>query len=209
MRRYSDVSCSQVCRKSAAGRELSHGLIHVASEFRLGGGTLFAGVRRYSSLHCASARRARCGGIVLNHKDTKDTKKDFCLYRFCRASCSLCLGVYLNRTCLCLSWRFSRGLPKVLKTPPQGFERLRKLSGGSRGRSGTGRRPIGRRWLGWIELRKSGDGRGSRVGSTSSPQASSSRCARLAQRGDDFSNDFWPGAILLGCARVAKKCLTR
>ena len=27
--------------------------------------------------------------------------------------------------------------------------------------------------------------------------------------GMDFSNDFWPCAILLGCARVAKKCLTR
>jgi hypothetical protein len=25
----------------------------------------------------------------------------------------------------------------------------------------------------------------------------------------DFSNDYWPGAILLGCTRVAKKCLTR
>ena len=41
VRRYSDVSCSQVCRKLAAGRELLDGLIHVASEFRLGGGALF------------------------------------------------------------------------------------------------------------------------------------------------------------------------
>jgi hypothetical protein len=43
VRRYSDASCSQACRKLAAGRELLRGLIHVASEFRLGGGTLFAG----------------------------------------------------------------------------------------------------------------------------------------------------------------------
>jgi hypothetical protein len=43
VRRYSDVSCSQVCRKLVAGRELLDGLIHVASEFRLGGGTLFVG----------------------------------------------------------------------------------------------------------------------------------------------------------------------
>ena len=42
-RRYSDASCSQVCRKLAAGRELLDGLIQVASEFRLAGGTLFAG----------------------------------------------------------------------------------------------------------------------------------------------------------------------
>ena len=42
MRRYSDVSWSQVCRKLAAGRELLDGLIQFASEFRLGGGTLFA-----------------------------------------------------------------------------------------------------------------------------------------------------------------------
>jgi hypothetical protein len=43
VRRYWDVSCSQVCRKSAAGRELLDGLIHFASEFRLGGEALFGG----------------------------------------------------------------------------------------------------------------------------------------------------------------------
>jgi hypothetical protein len=41
-RRYSGASCSQVRLKLAAGRELSHGLIHVASEFRLAGEALFA-----------------------------------------------------------------------------------------------------------------------------------------------------------------------
>jgi hypothetical protein len=45
VRRYSDVSCSQVRRKFAAGRELLDGLIHVASEFRLRGGALFGQAR--------------------------------------------------------------------------------------------------------------------------------------------------------------------
>jgi hypothetical protein len=56
VRRYSDVSCSQVCRKLGAGRELLDGLIHVASEFPLRGEALFVGVRRYSSRHRAKAR---------------------------------------------------------------------------------------------------------------------------------------------------------
>ena len=42
VRRYSGASCLQACRKLAAGRELSHGYIQVASEFRLGGEALFA-----------------------------------------------------------------------------------------------------------------------------------------------------------------------
>ena len=55
VRRYSGVSCLQVCRKLAAGRELSHGPIQVASEYRLGGGTLFA---RREALFVTSSRAA-------------------------------------------------------------------------------------------------------------------------------------------------------
>jgi hypothetical protein len=58
VRRYSDVSWSQVCRKLVAGRKLSHGHIQVASEFRLGGGALF-GLRE--ALFVATAVRPRAG----------------------------------------------------------------------------------------------------------------------------------------------------
>jgi hypothetical protein len=61
VRRYSDVSRSQVCRKLAAGRELSHGHIQVASEFRLGGGALF--VRE--ALFVTSSRGRAIGSVRL------------------------------------------------------------------------------------------------------------------------------------------------
>jgi hypothetical protein len=50
-------------------------------------------------------------------------------------------------------------------------------------------RPIGRRWFGWIELRKNG---------------CTMAQSNVADFEIDFSNDFWPGAILLGCARGQK-----
>jgi hypothetical protein len=65
VRRYSDVSCSQVCRKLAARRELLDGLIHVASEYRHGGGTLFGvGEALFVATSCRRASgRARPWGL--------------------------------------------------------------------------------------------------------------------------------------------------
>jgi hypothetical protein len=66
VRRYSGVSWLEVCRKLAAGRELSRGRVQVASEYRLGGEALFA---RSEALFVASpceraARNARLAGCL-------------------------------------------------------------------------------------------------------------------------------------------------
>jgi hypothetical protein len=134
VRRYSGVSYAQVWRKFAAGSKLLSGLIHVASEYRLGGEALFAG------------REAK----------------------FVKAVCRSCVGT------------------KYLSTD---YEIVQECRDGRLARSGTVRRALGRRWLRWIELRNS---------------ECTMAGSNVADFEIDFSNDFWPRAVLLARVRVAK-----